>query len=198
MGYLDPADGEGMGRAMKAAKKACSQCPFRKISIPGYLGPWPGPSELLDQAFSETGFVCHQTIVRDELTLKFKEEKMRICAGVGNMRESHGEGLPKRRPTRRADETGNQRRGYGRVPVSGSTREEAEGPKEGRTTMNTVMWVLILVSWTGESSTQVGSYYKEENCELQAKVMEEKIKQKAGMVLGPSIWRAVCVPVEKT
>mgnify|MGYP001618446155 CR=1 FL=1 len=66
---------------MKAVKKACNECPFRKTSLPGYLGPWPGPNELLDQAFSETGFVCHKTIVRDERTLQFKEKKFRLCAG---------------------------------------------------------------------------------------------------------------------
>ena len=69
---------------MKATKKPCAECPFRKKSIPGYLGPWPGPSELLDQAFSEAGFICHKTIVRvdENHSFIFKGEKFRQCAGA--------------------------------------------------------------------------------------------------------------------
>lgn len=58
----------------------CAQCPFRKGSLRGYLGPWESPEELLLVTFSDSefvsghghpGFVCHMTINNNE----------KICAG---------------------------------------------------------------------------------------------------------------------
>lgn len=47
---------------MKAAKTACRECPFRKRSPKGWLGPWKSAKELIEQAFSEAGLACHMQL----------------------------------------------------------------------------------------------------------------------------------------
>ena len=45
---------------MKHCKTPCTECPFLKTSIPGYLGGF-SVSETLDVAKSESKFLCHLT-----------------------------------------------------------------------------------------------------------------------------------------
>lgn len=52
--------------------KPCGECPFRKTSARGWLGPWTAESIVL-QAFSEAGLACHMT-ANDVATAK-------TCAG---------------------------------------------------------------------------------------------------------------------
>lgn len=61
---------------MKAAKKACRECPFRKQSLGGWLGPWKSAQELLTQAFSESGLACHMM-----LHLSHEEGGTPVCTG---------------------------------------------------------------------------------------------------------------------
>jgi hypothetical protein len=42
-------------------KKMCSDCPFRKKSIKGWLGPWTA-EELQNMIHGENTFICHQEI----------------------------------------------------------------------------------------------------------------------------------------
>lgn len=48
---------------MLRTKKPCAECPFRKEAPAGWLGPWEGPEEIIQQAFSEAGLMCHSTVV---------------------------------------------------------------------------------------------------------------------------------------
>jgi hypothetical protein len=59
-----------------ATKKACAECPFRRTSMKGYLGPWESPQALIQQAFSEGGFACHMTVGEGG-----NEYRYRVCAG---------------------------------------------------------------------------------------------------------------------
>ena len=59
-----------------ATKIACAECPFRRTSMRGYLGPWESPQELIQQAFSEGGFACHMTVGDGSEPKKFK-----VCRG---------------------------------------------------------------------------------------------------------------------
>ncbi len=43
-------------------KRPCSECPFRKASPPGYLGPWEGPEEIHGVVMAEVPFACHLTV----------------------------------------------------------------------------------------------------------------------------------------
>lgn len=59
-----------------AASQPCRECPFRRTSMKGYLGPWPNPEEIIRQAFSEAGFTCHMTI-----NDRKNPNKYRVCTG---------------------------------------------------------------------------------------------------------------------
>lgn len=65
-----------MAVSKKALAVPCNECPFRKDSIQGYLGPWPSPQDLVEQAFSEAGFACHKTV-----KVSGVPEGTSICAG---------------------------------------------------------------------------------------------------------------------
>lgn len=62
----------------KPVPKPCNECPFRKDSLRGYLGPWTGRVlDFLHDAMSEGGFACHQTIeINNHWT-----PRTRVCAG---------------------------------------------------------------------------------------------------------------------
>lgn len=66
-------------------KKACAECPFKKGSIRGWLGPWTA-QELLAQAHSEGGFACHMS-VNDLIEEGYEEgttelqEDVHVCVG---------------------------------------------------------------------------------------------------------------------
>ena len=59
----------------------CNECPFRRSSAPGWLGPWE-PQELL-QVISHDPFACHQTI-RDDYDSwepQPEDDDIQMCAG---------------------------------------------------------------------------------------------------------------------
>ncbi len=65
-------------------KQPCIECPFRRSSAPGWLGPWTSEN-LIEEV--ETGtFVCHRSI--NDL-LKYDESKLEYCAGAGIYLNNH-------------------------------------------------------------------------------------------------------------
>ena len=54
-------------------KKPCDECPFRKNSLPGWLGPWEALGLHRYVMDSEKPFSCHMTI-RDKVDLVSGEE----------------------------------------------------------------------------------------------------------------------------
>ncbi len=46
---------------MKKCKTPCPECPFRKASPPGWLGPW-NVEELISVAHGEGGLACHMDV----------------------------------------------------------------------------------------------------------------------------------------
>jgi hypothetical protein len=48
-------------------RKPCSQCPFRRNSLRGWLGPWD--VEQLLHHLGRGEFPCHQTIKRDDQSI---------------------------------------------------------------------------------------------------------------------------------
>jgi hypothetical protein len=59
-----------------ALKKPCDECPFRRKSLRGWLGPW-NVEELLF-ALGRQVFPCHKTIRSDDTPV----EEMTSCAGA--------------------------------------------------------------------------------------------------------------------
>lgn len=58
----------------------CKECPFRRKSMPGWLGPWE-PSEML-KAIRVAPFPCHRTI-KEEMSFDDPRTKsMELCAGA--------------------------------------------------------------------------------------------------------------------
>jgi hypothetical protein len=57
-------------------RKPCSQCPFRRNSLRGWLGPWD--VEQLLHHLGRGEFPCHQTIKRDDQPV----EELEGCAGA--------------------------------------------------------------------------------------------------------------------
>lgn len=70
---------------MKAApKKPCNQCPFRKCSIPGYLGE-STPSNFIQTTLGDAEMPCHQTVDYERPDWKTQLEDggtARQCAGA--------------------------------------------------------------------------------------------------------------------
>ncbi len=64
-------------------KKPCSECPFRRTSPAGWLGPWDSARDLLAVAGSAQGFPCHKTIPRGGLDDLSEIEGLQACAGAG-------------------------------------------------------------------------------------------------------------------
>lgn len=42
-------------------KTTCKECPFRKKSLPGWLGPWTAMT-IIQQSHSEGGLACHVSV----------------------------------------------------------------------------------------------------------------------------------------
>lgn len=59
-------------------KKPCNECPFRKKSLPGWLGPWK-PREIL-QSIAVNPFPCHRTIRHNEQ--RYEDDTLQSCAGM--------------------------------------------------------------------------------------------------------------------
>lgn len=64
------------GTLTQATSKPCAECPFRKTSPRGWLGPWTVDS-IMSTAFSEVGLACHMTVKQDGRD----DPKVRACAG---------------------------------------------------------------------------------------------------------------------
>jgi hypothetical protein len=62
-------------------KEPCSECPFRKNSLPGWLGPYANPLELVTIINNETHFACHLTMDSDDLE-DADTSKYRYCRGA--------------------------------------------------------------------------------------------------------------------
>ena len=58
-------------------KQPCVECPFRKKHLPGWLGPWTTPGEIVRHIHGDGLFPCHRTI-KD----KNPEAEMQVCAGA--------------------------------------------------------------------------------------------------------------------
>jgi hypothetical protein len=74
--YHRAAKGVRANAERAATPAPCRECPFKRNSMRGYLGPWPNPEEIIRQAFSEAGFVCHMTITNQKNSNKYK-----VCTG---------------------------------------------------------------------------------------------------------------------
>lgn len=45
-----------------AAPNPCTDCPFRRTSLPGWLGEWSGPDELSAHVLAGNRYPCHLTM----------------------------------------------------------------------------------------------------------------------------------------
>jgi len=66
---------------MCVMKTPCEQCPFRKNSLPGWLGPYENAQELLNVINAEIHFMCHMTLGQDDDD-EVDESKMKYCKGA--------------------------------------------------------------------------------------------------------------------
>lgn len=68
-----------MDKNIKATPRPCAECPFKRGSTRGYLGPWDSALQLLTTAFSDViadGFACHMTVKQDG-----EWQGAQVCAG---------------------------------------------------------------------------------------------------------------------
>lgn len=70
-----------------ACAKPCNDCPWRRASAPGWLGPM-GPLDWLRAADSDLPIACHQTIVTegDSKTGEWDHPDIRQCQGAATFR----------------------------------------------------------------------------------------------------------------
>lgn len=61
-------------------KKPCKECPFRRESAPGWLGPWDAWELATTVQYLQ--FPCHRTIKADTEFDDPQTEKMETCAGT--------------------------------------------------------------------------------------------------------------------
>lgn len=59
-------------------RKPCNDCPFRRTSPRGWLGPWTAPDLLFSLGW--TPFPCHQTIRREGQS--YDDNTLQGCAGA--------------------------------------------------------------------------------------------------------------------
>lgn len=65
-------------------RKMCGECPFRKASPKGWLGPWT-PDELNEAARSDETVICHEDVnklTRQGLTEAEIEDHGQYCVGI--------------------------------------------------------------------------------------------------------------------
>lgn len=76
--------------------KPCNDCPFRKNSLPGWLGDWKSPEELFGFVVTaEQDFPCHLTMTdRDENDKS--ESEMSYCKGAAMFMKKIGK-LPRKK-----------------------------------------------------------------------------------------------------
>ena len=60
-------------------KKPCKECPFRRESMPGWLGPW-GAQDIINHLQFDGVFPCHKTIKHDKMT--DDDPSLEHCAGA--------------------------------------------------------------------------------------------------------------------
>lgn len=61
-------------------KKPCRECPWRRNSLPGYLGA-SNPLEFLQTSEAETRMPCHLTVDYDDPEWERKQNHAPQCAG---------------------------------------------------------------------------------------------------------------------
>jgi hypothetical protein len=52
--------------------KPCKECPFKKGSVAGWLGPYKTPLQFVQDSFQQDGMLCHMSVERDDL---------KVCVG---------------------------------------------------------------------------------------------------------------------
>ena len=69
---------------MKACKKPCPECPFRRTSMPGYLGEAShDPKGFVGQHWhSATPLPCHMTVDWEDDNTQGRAERAPLCAGL--------------------------------------------------------------------------------------------------------------------
>lgn len=63
-----------------AGSHPCKECPFKKGSLQGWLGPWPDSGTLHRHIMGEQDFACHMTTGTDDSD--DMPEGARRCAGA--------------------------------------------------------------------------------------------------------------------
>ena len=81
----------------ETTKTICNDCPWRRVSAPGWLGPLSA-EEWIALAHGEGAIACHQTIVEDE-----SWQDARQCGGAAQYRRNVCK-LPKNPEVAVADE----------------------------------------------------------------------------------------------
>ena len=61
-------------------QKPCNQCPFRRESAPGWLGPWEANELLRALRFLQEPLICHKTISEDDWDIV--TDNHQACAGA--------------------------------------------------------------------------------------------------------------------
>ena len=67
---------------IQVMNQPCSDCPFRKKSLAGWLGSYGGPREILDLVNREVPYPCHMTINNEPGQEELYREDTRLCAGA--------------------------------------------------------------------------------------------------------------------
>ena len=71
---------------MKVCHKPCKQCPFRRESIPGYLGGYSGPEHFLNVHYhQEAPNPCHMTVDYEGDGWEDRADRAPRCAGQAVM-----------------------------------------------------------------------------------------------------------------
>lgn len=65
---------------MKLRKQICSECPFRKNSLPGWLGPH-SLDQILNSQRDEIPFSCHKERTDNSTVSDIASGKLHICRG---------------------------------------------------------------------------------------------------------------------
>ena len=58
----------------------CRECPFRRTSLKGWLGPWPDALAIHREVMNECDFACHMTLGDEDVGVVHSGP--RRCAGA--------------------------------------------------------------------------------------------------------------------